>query len=150
MRLIVTSVFLLGLAACGDGETGQRQAASNTPQIAVRSAEQEQLHQLDDGTRDIGLKRAILESGMPCGRVIRSGYVQEHQALSMWAAECTGNRNWAIFVGPDGSAQVRPCQDLKGLGLPECKIAADPSGRTARGLPPLQQQTTAAPVSNTQ
>ena len=151
MRLIVTCLSLLSLAACGEGGSRQEAAATNTPEITVRSAAQDQLHNLDDATRDIGLKRAIIESGMPCRRVLRSGYVQEHQTLSMWAAECTDNRNWAIFVGPDGSAQVRPCQDLKGLGLPECRIAADPSGRTARGLPPLQQQQAApAAASNAQ
>ncbi len=73
---------------------------------------------------------------MRCRRVIRSGYVQEYNTLSMWSAQCEGNLDWAIFVGPDGSAQVRPCQDMAKFNLPECKIAADPTGRTARGLPP--------------
>jgi len=146
MRLIVTSVFLLGLSACGN-EQSQQQATTNRQQVAVRSPEQERLHQLDTLNRDIGLKRAIQDSGISCRRVIRSGYVQEYNKLSMWSAECSGNRNWAIFVGPDGSAQVRPCQETEQLGLPECRIAADPTGRTARGLPPLEN---AAASSNTQ
>ena len=129
MRLIVT-VLALGLSACGD----QSPQPANSQQIKVRSPEQDRLHQLDTLGRDIGLKRAIQDSGMPCRRVIRSGYVQEYNALSMWTAECTGNRNWAIFVGADGSAQVRPCQDMAKFNLPECRIAADPTGRTARGL----------------
>jgi len=131
MRLIATSVLLVGLAACGDQHAAQQ---TNEQQIAVRSPEQDRLHQLDTLGRDIGLKRAIQDSGMTCRRVIRSGYVQEFNTLSMWTAECTGNRNWAIFVGPDGSAQVRPCQDMAKFKLPECRIAADPSGRVARGL----------------
>lgn len=129
MRLLTIPLIAVSLAACGNERDTRAPAA---PEIAVRSAEQERLHQLDDMNRDIGLKRAILGSGMPCQRVVRSGYVQEHQQLSMWSAVCSDRREWAIFVGPDGSAQVRPCQDMKPLGLPECRIAADPSGRTAR------------------
>ena len=146
MRPIVTSAILLSLAACGEAPVQQQQQQANSQQIAVRSPEQDRLHQLDTMHRDIGLKRALQDAGMPCRRVIRSGYVQEHQQLSMWAAECTGNRNWAIFVGPDGSAQVRPCQDMAKFNLPECRIAADPTGRTARGM----ATAAAAPTSNTQ
>ena len=130
MRAVISSLLVLALAACG-GEQAQ-QAQSNEPQIVVRSAEQDRLHQLSDMDRDIGLKRAIIESGLRCKRVTKSGYVQEHNKLSMWMASCDDDRDWAIFVGADGSAQVRPCVDMARLGLPECKIAADPSGRTAR------------------
>ena len=55
-------------------------------------------------------------------RVVRSGYVQEYQNLSMWTAGCDDKKEWAIFAGPDGSAQVRPCRDLAELGLPACVI----------------------------
>jgi hypothetical protein len=130
MRAVISSLLVLALAACG-GEQAQ-QAQRNEPQIVVRSAEQDRLHQLSDMDRDIGLKRAIIESGLRCKRVTKSGYVQEHNKLSMWMASCDDDRDWAIFVGADGSAQVRPCVDMARLGLPECKIAADPSGRTAR------------------
>ena len=132
MRRWVSSVLVLGLAACGGSGEQAQQVQSNEPQIAVRSPEQDRLHELDDMGRDIGLKRAITDSGLRCKRVTRSGYVQEYSKLSMWTASCDDNRSWAIFVGADGSAQVRPCVDMKQLGLPECKIAADPSGRTAR------------------
>jgi hypothetical protein len=27
-----------------------------------------------------------------------------------------------VFIGPDGSAQVRDCKDVAAVGLPECKI----------------------------
>lgn len=131
MRLLVIAGLAAGAAACGSGGDSQP-AQTAAPEIAVRSAEQDRLHELDDMNRDIGLKRAILASGMPCRRVTKSGYVQEYKRLSMWSAVCSDKRDWAIFVGPDGSAQVRPCQDMKQFGMPECRIAADPSGRTAR------------------
>ena len=90
--------------------------------IVVRSEAQDQLHQLDDLNRAIALKRAIHESRFTCKRVTKSGYVQEYKNLSMWTASCDDGKEWAIFAGPDGSAQVRPCQDLAELGLPACVI----------------------------
>ena len=86
----------------------------------MRSEAQDQLHQLDDLNRAIGLKRAIYAAGYSCKRVASSGYVQEHKNLSMWMAKCADKRDWAIFVGPDGTAQVRPCRDLAQLALPAC------------------------------
>jgi hypothetical protein len=50
----------------------------------------------------------------------------------MWTAHCiydTGPpRDWAIFAGPDGSAQVRDCKDIPGSGLPACVIKERPKG----------------------
>ena len=75
MRL--PSIIALGLlaAACGAEESASTNGA--TRDIAVRSDEQNQLHQLSDQLRDIALKRAILASGLRCKRVVRSGYVSE-------------------------------------------------------------------------
>lgn len=131
MRLLVPGLALL-LAAC---DSGSAPPASNADApISVRGEEQNQLHQLSDQMRDIALKRAIRDSGIRCKRVTRSGYVTEYNKLSMWSADCDDGRSWGIFVGADGSAQVRPCTDNARFKLPECKIAADPSGRTARGI----------------
>jgi hypothetical protein len=99
------------LAAC------EQQPTQPSRPIVVRSEAQDQLHQLDDMNRAIALKRAIYASGFTCKRVASSGYVQEYRNLSMWTASCDDRRQWAIFAGPDGSAQVRPCQDLAEIGL---------------------------------
>lgn len=116
-RPILALLPPLLLTGCNDSRpTEPRQ------QIVVRSEAQDQLHQLDDMGRDIALKRAIHASGFRCKRVTRSGYVQEHGNLSMWTASCDEDRQWAIFAGPDGSAQVRRCEDLKQFGLPACVI----------------------------
>ena len=48
----------------------------------------------------------------------------------MWTAHCDydeGPRDWAIFAGPDGSAQVRDCKE-SGTGLPACVIKQQPKG----------------------
>jgi len=112
--LLVCAAALL--AAC------EQQPTQPSRPIVVRSEAQDLLHQLDDLNRAIALKRAIYASGFTCKRVASSGYVQEYKNLSMWTASCDDRRQWAIFAGPDGSAQVRPCQDLAELGLPQCVI----------------------------
>ena len=113
--LLACAVALL--AGCGDSQPTQPKQP-----IVVRSEAQDQLHKLDDLNRAIALKRAIYASGFRCKRVVTSGYVQEHKNLSMWTASCDDGKEWAIFAGPDGSAQVRPCQDLAELGLPACVV----------------------------
>jgi hypothetical protein len=100
----------------------QSQPTQPKQPIVVRSQAQDALHQLDDLNRAIALKRAIYDSGNTCKRIATSGYVAEHRNLSMWTAHCDDGTDWAIFVGPDGSAQVRRCNDLVQLGLPACMI----------------------------
>ena len=131
MRIVALVGLVMVTAACGSEPTP---APAKKQDIVVRSPEQDQLHQLDGIYRDIAMKRAIVASGLRCKRVTRSGYVTEHNRLSMWSATCDDGRDWAIFVGPDGTAQVRPCKDMAQFKLPTCQIAEDPSGRTARGI----------------
>lgn len=114
--------FLASAAALAAAACDQSQPTQPKQPIVVRSEAQDQLHQLDDLNRAIALKRAIYASGYRCKRVVRSGYVQEYKNLSMWTAGCDDKKEWAIFAGPDGSAQVRPCRDLAELGLPACVI----------------------------
>ena len=116
MRATVLTAVLL-LTACNDSQPTQ----PNQP-IVVRSAAQDRLHQLDDLNRAIALKRGIYDSGFACKRVVKSGYVREWNNLSMWTASCDDGNEWAIFAGPDGSAQVRRCQDLAQFNMPACVI----------------------------
>jgi len=66
------------------------------------------------------LDRAIVDDGQTCGRLTNSAYRGPYGNLGMWVGRCKPGGDFAIFVGPDGSVQVRPCADLKGLKLPEC------------------------------
>lgn len=100
-------------------------------QIKVRSAEQDQLHKLDDMNRAIALKRAIRQSGLRCERIDSSGYVTEYKNLSMWMATCSDKREWAVFVGPDASVQVRLCKDVARYGLPPCVRATKQNNAAA-------------------
>ena len=120
--LAVLTVTAALLAGCDDSQPTK----PNQP-IVVRSEAQDRLHQLNDLNRAIALKRAIQDSGFTCRRVEESGYVQEVQNLSMWTASCDDGNDWAIFAGPDGSAQVRRCQDLAEFNMPACVIRPSPS-----------------------
>ena len=120
-------IAALALSGCGDEQT-----QNPAPKIKVTSEEQRKLHQLDAFNLAIGLKRAIYSAGYTCKRVTDAGFVAEYKNLDMWVARCsyqgTPDRLWAIFAGPDGSAQVRDCRDIPGTGLPECKISRRPKG----------------------
>jgi hypothetical protein len=128
MRLAVFASFGLALIITACGDSGDTQPA--TKSIQVRSAEQNALHKLSPDMLKIGLRRALYDSGRTCQTVTDAGYVQEYGNLSMWTASCSNKRSYAIFVGPDGSAQVRDCAELETLRLPACKIAkpAKPAG----------------------
>jgi len=126
-KLFIASFGVLALAACGDDGSQQ---SSRAP-IKVRGPEQERLHQLNAFDLAIALKRAIYDAGYTCRRVTDGGFVGAYQNLDMWMASCgegTSKREWAIFTGPDGSAQVRDCRDVPGSGLPECAIKKRPKG----------------------
>lgn len=106
----------------------QSQPQQQEPQIKVRGPEQDQLHQLTALNLAIALKRAIYDSGYTCSRIDKAGFVGEYKNLDEWTAHCTDGRNWAIFAGPDGSAQVRDCLDVVQSGLPKCEIHEAPKG----------------------
>src|SRR4029453_4626458 len=104
-RLTIAMATLV-LAACGQ-QNDQSPAKQTT--IKVRSAEQDQLHTLDAINLAIALKRAIHAAGFTFQGVTDAGYIGEYKNLDMWMARCADRRDWAIFAGPDGSAQVRDC-----------------------------------------
>lgn len=126
MRLPIAALCVLALAACGEDVP-----PTNQQTIKVRSQEQNQLHQLDAMNLAIGLKRAIYDAGYMCKRVTDAGFVGEYKNLDMWMARCTIGKetvDWAIFAGPDGSAQVRDCKDVDVTQLPKCEIRKRPKG----------------------
>lgn len=128
--MIRTPAFVLlgciALAACNNN---QQQAPTR---IRVTSQEQEQLHKLDAFNLAIGLKRAIYDAGYSCKRITDAGFVTTWKNLDEWTAHCIydngASRDWAIFAGPDGSAQVRDCKDVVATGLPACVIKQRPKG----------------------
>lgn len=124
MRRITALALCVMMAACG------RESTPEAPrkEIRVRSAGQDQLLKLDDFNRAIALKRAIIASGSKCKRLTASGFVGEYKNLDMWTARCEPERDWAIFIGPDDSVQVRLCRDTEKVGLPACKAKPGTEG----------------------
>ena len=126
-RILAIPLAFALLSACDD----QTQKVPRK-EIKVTSAEQRQLHQLDAFNLAIGLKHAIYDAGYTCKTISDAGFVGTWKNLDMWMAHCEygkgPGRDWAIFAGPDGSAQVRDCRDVPGSGLPECVIKQRPKG----------------------
>jgi len=118
----------LMLASCNQSQPqNPPQNQAQQPHSAI-GPEQEQLHQLDALNLAIALKRAIYDSGFSCRQIDKAGYVGPYKNLDEWTAHCTNGRDWAIFAGPDGSAQVRDCADVARFGLPKCEIHEAPKG----------------------
>jgi hypothetical protein len=128
-----TSIALLLAAAALTGcDKLWSRSEGNQTEIRVVGEEQKQLHQLDAYNLAIGLKRAIYDAGYSCKKVTDAGFVGTWQNLDEWTAHCVyengSARDWAIFAGPDGSAQVRDCKDVAPSGLPPCTIKQRPKG----------------------
>ena len=140
--LLIVPLIALALSGC---DNSSQNSQASRPAIKVRGPEQERLHELNAFDLAIALKRAIYGAGYSCKRVTDGGFVGEYKNLDMWMATCgegTAKRDWAIFTGPDGSAQVRDCKDVPGSGLPECAIKKRPAGSFT--------ETATTPVQNAQ
>ena len=127
MRLTHCLVPLLcaGLVtACGP----ERSAPAEAPAIKVRGTEQDRLHQLGAFDLAIALKRAVYDAGYTCKQLTDAGFVDTYKNMDIWMAKCSEGRDWAVFTGPDGSAQVRDCKDVAETGLPACAIKRRPEG----------------------
>jgi hypothetical protein len=120
-RIVAAAALVSLVAGCEDSQPTQ----PNRP-IVVRSAVQDRLHSLDELNLKIAMRRAIFGAGSTCQRVETAGYVQEYGNLSMWTASCSDGRSWAVFVAPDGTAQLRLCNTMAELNLPACEIRKAP------------------------
>ena len=127
-RFAPIALLAVSLAACNESPPQQTNQT-----VRVVSNEQIQLHKLDAFNLAIGLKRAIYDAGYTCKRVTDAGFVGTWKNLEMWVAHCEYDkgspRDWAVFAGPDGGAQVRDCHDIPAGGeLPACTIKERPKG----------------------
>ena len=123
MKSIALALPLLALASCNQRES---EPAKPPAKVVVRSDQQDQLHNMSELNRAIGLKRAIYASGSRCQRVTETRFVGPYKNMDMWAVRCADGRDWALFVGADNSVQVRLCKDTEAVGLPACKLETSP------------------------
>lgn len=120
MSRMMCALIVLGLAACDDGGgSAPRKVTSIKPQ----SAYVDQLRALSPQNRDLALRRAIQDSGQSCKRITSSEETGGYENMATWTARCEGGRDWAVFIAPNGDAQVRSCNHVEQLGLPACRNA---------------------------
>lgn len=123
----ILCLLALALAGCGGGSDLPGEDQPATIRIVTSHAVQDRLEQLSLAERNRVFEKAIRESGGRCGSVTTSSYQRDYQRLFMWTARCRaggrgGEGDWALFVQPDGRAQIRNCADHRQLGLPQCWI----------------------------
>lgn len=116
----------LSLAACGDGAPQQ-----NRVEIKAGNPVSDQLKGMSELYRYLGLRRAIVDSGLKCKKVDSGAYQEDYKNMALWTAHCTDSGDWGIFIAPNSDVQVRRCRDMKQLGLPECRMPAPAQGQAS-------------------
>lgn len=113
---LIGAALLTALAGCEDG-------APEADRASIRAANphSDQLKGLSEGSRNLGLYRAIRDSGERCKRVDAGAYQQEYRNMAMWVARCSDSGDWQVFIAPSGDVQVRQCRHAGTLDLPECR-----------------------------
>lgn len=91
-------------------------------QVAQANPFHDRLVGLSELNRSLALRRAVQDSGQSCRKIDASAHQGEYQGLKMWTARCSGGRDWAVFIAPNGDVQVRSCADARALGLPACRL----------------------------
>ena len=97
-------------------------AAPTTAQVAKSQSYSDRLAKLDGPRRLSVLRRAVLDAGQPCKRVTAGAIRGRYRNLVMWTARCTPGGDYGVFIGPDGSVQVRGCLQMARLKLPGCAV----------------------------
>jgi hypothetical protein len=66
------------------------------------------------------LRRAVTLADQKCGRLAKNVYRGLYGNLALWEVRCIPGGDYGVFLGPDGTIQVRTCADMKSLKLPLC------------------------------
>ena len=80
----------------------------------------QRLESLDPLRQKAVLRQAIVDSNQRCGRIERTGRIPPFKNLVGWSAHCNPGGDYLVYIGPDGSAQVRSCTDARMLKLAGC------------------------------
>jgi hypothetical protein len=131
MRRTFASLALglaFALAACGRAPSG-----GNVTSVRLANPQSEQLKGMSELYRNLGLRRAIVDSGQHCKKSEGGAYQQDYKNMAVWTTHCVDSGDWEIFISPGGEVQVRKCGDAPSLGLPACRRpAAAPPAPAAR------------------
>jgi len=109
----MTRTFLIPLAIA----LGAAPALAAAPTDNVFS---QRLEKLDPARQAAALRRAIVDSDQRCGRISNAAKTQPYKNLVGWTAHCDPGGDYVLFIGPDGSVQIRTCNDARMLNLPGC------------------------------
>jgi hypothetical protein len=123
MRATVTGAGLALLLLAGCGEDGDGDGDGNRVVMVAANPHSDQLKGLSEFNRNLGLRRAIVDSGNRCKKVDVSAYQEQYKTMAMWTARCTDSGTFAIYIAPNADVQVRRCKEASQLGLPECNVA---------------------------
>jgi hypothetical protein len=121
------------LAGCGQAPSG-----GNVTSVRLANPQSEQLKGMSELYRNLGLRRAIVDSGQHCKKSEGGAYQQDYKNMAVWTTHCVDSGDWEIFISPGGEVQVRKCADAVSLSLPACRrppaapAAPAPAGKKAR------------------
>lgn len=93
-------------------------------QLRIANPASDQLRAYPDIQRRAVLRGIVMDGGGYCKRVERAGLQGPWGNLMMWRAKCDlkdPRLDYAVFIGADSTAQVRPCTDMAALKLPACR-----------------------------
>lgn len=82
----------------------------------------DRLEKLDPARRAAALRGAIVDSGKWCKGVSAVRKQGRYRNLILWAVRCDQGGDRAVYIGPDGSVQVRDCKEAGQLKLPACQL----------------------------
>ena len=97
--------------------------------VTIANPASDQMARLSVLQRKGALRAALLDSGVRCERVEKTNIQGPWANTIMWRAKCAGDPryDYAVFVGPDASVQVRYCAEMAELKLPRCRpFSANP------------------------
>ncbi|HMI20268.1 MAG TPA: hypothetical protein VK533_12050 [Sphingomonas sp.] len=91
--------------------------------VTIANPASDQMARLSVIQRKGALRAALLDSGVPCERVEKTNIQGPWANTILWRAKCSGDprNDYAVFVGPDASVQVRYCAEMAELKLPKCR-----------------------------
>ena len=121
----IIALVILAVAGCDDGQ--QREEARPTK---ITNPPHNQLLALPGELQRLGVMRALRDNGRRCQRVEATRYQEDYRQMAMWVALCADGRYWSLFIAPNGDTQVRECENMEQLGLPQCRPVTGP------GAPP--------------
>jgi hypothetical protein len=115
-RWLSIAAMALLAAGCEDGAPER-----NTIQVRAANPVSDQMKGMSEIYRYLSLRRAIMDTGNRCKKVDVGAYQEEYKTMAMWTAHCTDTGDWAVFIAPNASVQVRRCRNMAELDLPACR-----------------------------